>query len=81
MTRLKKHFPKDTSGKLFSYLYARYKLETDRELSAKTGIPCQIISKIRNGKQGVSNSNLVSINKTTNVSIKKMLELIEGKEV
>ena len=80
MARKTKEFPNDKSGKLFSHLYEKYRLTTDRELSAKTGIARPIISKIRNGKQEVSNSNLVHINEATNMPIKKMRELIAGKE-
>lgn len=81
MARKPKNFPSDKSGGLFPFLYEKYHLTTDRELSAKTGIARPIISKIRNGKQEVSNSNLVYINESTNIPIRKLRELIAGKTV
>ena len=79
MPKQPKNFPLDRSGQLFSYLCEKFKLANDKQLSDKTGLPRPVISKIRTGKQPVTNSSLVHIHETTGVAIKRMRELIAEK--
>lgn len=61
---------------LLDHLREKYKLADDKQLSVKTGIHRSNLSRIRNGFMKVSNSNLVRINESTGISIKKLRELI-----
>lgn len=63
---------------LLDYLCEKFGLDSDKQLSEKTGIKRSNISRVRNGFLPLSNSNLVRIHETCKVSIKKQRELIAG---
>lgn len=80
MSRTQKQFPNDQSGKLFDFLRAKYKLNSDKELSEKIDVLPHTISRIRNAKQGVTSEARYRISKTTGMTVKAIDKLIEGGE-
>jgi plasmid maintenance system antidote protein VapI len=80
MTRIPKEFPNDQSGQLFDFLRQKYKLNSDKELSAKIDVLPHTISRIRNAKQGVTSEARYRISKTTGMTVKAIDKLIEGEE-
>lgn len=67
----------DNSGKLFDYLRAKFKLNSEGELAIFCNTQPSVISEIRHGKRVVNDILLVRICTKTGMTLKKAQGLIK----
>lgn len=65
---------------LLDYLQQTYGIKTDRELAAKIGLSTPVVSRIRNGKCGVSGDVMIKIHEVFDMPIKQIKELCLNQE-
>lgn len=65
---------------LLDYIQQTYGIKTDRELAAKIGLSTPVVSRIRNGKCGVSGDVMIKIHEVFDMPIKQIKELCLNQE-
>lgn len=63
--------------KLLDELQSRFEIKNDRHLSEKLDVAPPIISRIRNGKSGVSGDIMIKIHEVFGLSIAEIKELLK----
>ena len=69
-------YPYDRSGQLFNDIIERYNLKNDAGLCKKLGISAPVISKIRNGKNGVSAEMILLIHEKLRITVADIRALV-----